>query len=140
MPFFKTNQNIFVDNGEYFDPNWMDSNELILPKNEKWKYERELKIEDINIWECLWMAGGGHGVYAAWDPYAEFYMIVVSKQTIETYYGPGAQHEVYRRCHELGIPISVNKIWIDDDEMWLHEKTKFIVKNPIQTTGLGNQT
>ena len=76
MPFFKTTYNILVRPGEdeLFDPNWMNSDKMILPPKKDWDYSRELQIEDIHIWEVLYEASGGIGIYAAWDPFAEFYM------------------------------------------------------------------
>jgi hypothetical protein len=32
---FVTTQNIFINNEEYFDPNWMDSNKIIYPPKKK---------------------------------------------------------------------------------------------------------
>ena len=78
MPTFKTTENIVTGTGEYFDENWMDSDTLVLPEREYWDYQRELKIEDINIWKVI-AEPWGIGVYAAWDPYAEFYLIRYDK-------------------------------------------------------------
>ena len=132
MPFFKTTKNILVDHGEYFDPNWMDSDKLILPPTKKWDYERELQIEDIDIWEILYEASGGLGVYAAWTPHAEFYMLttgwlplkegqIVNDRMIETYYGHGAQQKVMKRAKELNMPLNMYKSWVDPQDMWLYE-------------------
>ena len=123
MPFFKTTANIFVDKGEYFDPNWMDSNKIVLPPKTNWDYQREMTIEDVDLWEVIVEAG--YGVYAAWSPYAEFYLIKppswISSLDIETFYGPGANKQVMRRMKELGIPFTPNKIWVDNEDMWLYE-------------------
>lgn len=123
--FFKTTKNIFEDFKEYFDPNWMDSNKLILPSNKKWDYKRPMEIEDVNIWEVIYEQGGAIGIYAAYDPYAEFYMIRVGwflEQKgwgAEVYYGPGAQKKVIKRAKELNIPISTHKTWVHPEDMWL---------------------
>jgi hypothetical protein len=123
MPFFKTTVNIFIDAGEHFDPNWMDSDKLVLPPKTDWDYQREMKIEDVDIWEMLFE--GGYGVYAAWSPYAEFYLIKppgwIPSLDIETFYGPGANKQVMKRMKELGIPFTPNKIWVDNEDMWLYE-------------------
>jgi hypothetical protein len=112
---FRSTQNIFSDLGEVFDPNWMDSDKVILPPNPAWDYSREMQIEDVDIWEVIWEAGGAWGVYAAWCPYAEFYMLTVGmvlgsiqyryvdERKIETFYGPGAQQKVFKRAKELGL-------------------------------------
>jgi hypothetical protein len=128
---FKNTNNIFgID--EHFDKKWHnDPDRLVLPpggpddKNNWWDYSRELKIEDIDIWEILYEASGWKGVYAAWLPYAEFYLIRLGFHEAqkgnpwETYYGPGAQHKVMRRMKELGWEFSLNPTWVEDEDMWL---------------------
>lgn len=126
MPFFKTTQNILIDNGEYFDPNWMDSNKLVLPPKIDWDYQKEMKIEDVDIWELI-SENGSVGVYAAWSPYAEFYLIkppwwVLEKgHGLETYYGKGALKQVKKRMKDLGLMVPNVKHWIDTENMWLYE-------------------
>lgn len=124
MPFFKTTQNILLNNGEYFDENWLDSNSLILPPSKKWDYSRELNIDDIDIWEVIWMAGGGNGIYAAWMPYAEFYLITkgnyyTGEISIETFYGKNAEKKIIKKMKEMNIHFSLNKRWVDEEEAWL---------------------
>ena len=122
MPFFKTTKNIFVDKAEYFDPNWMDSDKLVLPPRTEWDYQRDMQIEDVDIWEVI--VEGGYSIYAAWSPYAEFYMLMPTvfydTNGIEIYYGPGASNKIIKRAKELKIPISTNKIWVENEDMWLY--------------------
>jgi hypothetical protein len=141
MPFFKTTHNILTkqDEDEAFNPNWMNSDQLILPPKKDWDYNREMQIEDVNLWEVLCEESAGRGVYVSWDPYAEFYLITTGfdfknnfkwiqnrpyqGRIFETYYGPMAQNKVLARTKELNIgPIMINKIWVDDDKMWLYQK------------------
>jgi hypothetical protein len=123
---FKTTQNIFKDFGEHFDPNWMNSDSLILPPKKEWDYKRPMQIEDVDLWEVIYEQGGAVGVYASWDPYAEFYMIRVGwfleqqGYGAEVYYGPGAQKQVQNRMREMSIPFSVNKTWVEPEDMWLY--------------------
>jgi hypothetical protein len=128
MPFFKSTYNILTksDEDEVFDPNWSDSDKLILPPTKKWDYLRPLQIEDIDIWEVIYEQGGGLGLYAAWCPYAEFYMITnhlfkIGLGEVETYYGPNSSYIAYKRSIELGMPVSLKKMWVEDDEAWLHD-------------------
>lgn len=121
MPFFRTTHNIFKDKGEHFDPNWMDSNKLELPPQTHWDYKRELQIEDINLWEVIFE--GGFGVYAAWDPYAEFYMLIhplYHNKDIEVFYGRNANKRIRKRMKELGIPFYTHKAWVEPEDMWLY--------------------
>ena len=53
MPFFKTTANIFVDNKEYFDENWMNYDKVQTPPKYDWDYSRELQIEDVDIFLIL---------------------------------------------------------------------------------------
>lgn len=125
---FKSTQNIFNDFLEIFDDNWMDSDKLMLPPTNEWDYSRTLQIEDIDIWEVLYEQGGGVGVYAAWTPYAEFYLIRTGQYLemqglgVETYYGPGSSKIVYARCKELNIPLTINKIWVHEEDMWKYSE------------------
>jgi len=135
MPFFKSTYNILKTpwEDEVFEPKWFESNKLILPPGgpddpkHKWDYKRPMVIEDVDIWEQIYYQGGGLGLYAAWCPYAEFYMIthhlvLYKKNAVETYYGPGAEEEAYKRALQLGMPIRKNQVWVEDDELWLHQK------------------
>ena len=129
MPIFKSTYNILKksDEDEVFNPNWMDSDTLILPPKSDWDYQREMQIEDVNIWEVIVDRGGKWGLYASWDPYAEFYMILPGWDLlekgwgVETYYGPNASSRAQKRMAELGMPVESNIVWVDNDKMWLHQ-------------------
>lgn len=144
MPFFKSTYNILTkcDEDEVFESKWETSNEISLPPRKKWDYQREMQIEDVDIWEVICEESGGIGLYAAWHPYAEFYLITAGlnmkngphyfknnstgadhvpywDRKIETYYGNEAGKKAYKRATELGMKIQVNQVWIDDEDMWL---------------------
>lgn len=128
MPFFKSTYNILKKpwEDEVFEENWMDTNVVYTPPTKAWDYKRPLKIEDIDIWEVIYEQGGGVGIYAAWEPYAEFYMLrtgwmeEMHGRGLETYYGPGSHDKVVKRASELGIPLSFNDMWVDNEDMWLY--------------------
>ena len=123
---FKSTQNIFKDFGELFDPNWVDSNTIITPPKKEWDYKRPMQIEDVDLWEVIYEQGGAVGVYASWNPYAEFYMIRVGwfleqqGHGAEVYYGPGSMKKVMKRMNEMGIPYAVNKVWVEPEDMPLY--------------------
>ncbi len=117
---FKTTEQILKRLDEHFDDNWMDSNTVILPPNEKWDYSKELQIEQVDLWEVVYEAGGGNGVYAAWLPYAEFYLVRVN-YTIETFYGKGAQKRLKAYLTKVGIPYAQNQVWVEPEDMYLYE-------------------
>jgi hypothetical protein len=139
MPFFKTTFNILNknDEDELYDESWMESYSLILPETKNWDYSRELSVDDIDIWEVIYEASDGIGVYAAYRPYAEMYMITIGfdssvdpriygdflypHKIVETYYGKNAQKMVQERMIQLGIPFSTNYIWVENEDMWMYE-------------------
>jgi hypothetical protein len=134
-PTFKKTEHILTGEGEFFDPNWMDSNKPIWPPYQEWDYQREMRIEDVYLWEQIcepWHIG----VYAAYDPYAEFY--VIRKEInynfsgwkppdeartfeFEVFYGPGSQKQVYKRMQELGVNWQLTDVWVDDNKLWLYQ-------------------
>lgn len=130
MPFFKTTYNIFTKpwEDESWDDNWMDSNKVVFPPTKEWDYARELTISDVTLWEVIYQGSGGLGVYASWDPLAEFYMITdrfcttSNDPSITTYYGAGADQKVKEKMRQLQIPFTTYTIWVEPEEMWLYEK------------------
>jgi hypothetical protein len=135
---FRTTYDILKGIEEYFDPNWMDSDKVILPPTKNWDYKRVMQLEDVVIWEQISYQGGGLGLYVSWDPYAEFYMITSPKTLnshdgpildIETYYGEDAGKYAYKKATELGMKINIKSQWVEPDDMWLYPTTKIISNN-----------
>jgi hypothetical protein len=108
MPQFKTTKNIFEDfNDEVWNDNNMDSDKIVLPPSPDWSYDRIMEIEDVEIWEVIIERGGGTAVYAAWCPYAEYYIIRHNwGEDLEAFYGRFVQPQVLERIDELKIPYS----------------------------------
>jgi len=103
MPIFKTTNDILKTfQEELFDENNNNYNKINLPPSPEWDYSRELNIEDIDIWEVIFEGGGGNGLYAAWCPYAKFFMLRNNFQ-IETYYGETGEVMLEKRMQELDI-------------------------------------
>jgi hypothetical protein len=105
MPQFKTTQNILKDFGdEVWNNNNMDSDKIILPPSPDWSYDRVMNIEDVEIWEVIIERGGGVACYAAWCPYAEYYIIRHNwGQDLEAFYGRFVQPQMLERLDELDI-------------------------------------
>lgn len=146
MPFFKSTYNILkkYDEDEVFESKWETSNEILLPPKKDWDYQRDMQIEDVDIWEVIYEGTGGLGLYAAWSPYAEFYMLTTGidqtnspryfknnstgsdhipywGRTIETFYGPQSAEKAYQRATALGMKITVTKAWVENEQMWLYQ-------------------
>jgi hypothetical protein len=137
MPIFKSTKNILhvYEEDEVFNENWMDSDQLILPEKVFWDYSREMKIEDVDIWEVIYESGGGVGLYASWSPYAEFYLVSYgldysinqivngrnqNPKIYETFYGKGSQEIVKNIFSSMGINLKNNKFWVEPEDMWLY--------------------
>ncbi len=108
MPQFKTTQNILKDFGdEVWHDNNMDSDKIVLPPSPDWSYDRVMNFEDVEIWEVIIERGGGIAVYAAWCPYAEYYIIRHNwGEDLEAFYGRFVQPQVLERLDQLKIPYS----------------------------------
>jgi hypothetical protein len=122
MPIFRSNKDIFMSGEEEsFDHSKFDiMNKFVPPLNKEWDYSKELHVENVELWEVIYEEGSQIGVYAAWEPYAEFYMII-NKTEIFTYYGKGALKKTVKKIKELKFPISYNKQWVSNDHMWLYK-------------------
>lgn len=120
---FRTTHNILKapSEGDYFDENWMNFDTIQLPPKTDWDYAREMQIEDVDLWEVISEGSGGIGVYGAWSPYAEFYMVTNGLDKIETFYGVGSQKRLKKYLDSLGIRYPQNPIWVDSEDMYLYE-------------------
>lgn len=94
MARFKSTHNIFVDAGEVFDENMIDNPLLRFPNNSRWKGTRPLRIEDVDLWEVIVEHGGPFGVYAAWQPYGELYIVVENYSLSAEFSGPSANADL----------------------------------------------
>lgn len=121
MPVYKTTEEILK-----FP--WKDK-ELTQPLNLRkpgnWHYNSELKINDVVLWEEIYYQPGNIGIYAAWSPYAEYYMITYnlflnSKYGVETFYADNACKQVWERVKKFGIDLPTNLVWVEQEDMWLH--------------------
>lgn len=91
-----------------------------------WDYDNPINLEDVNLWEELYFQMGNVGIYAAYDPYVEFYIIVYNlfanlECGIEKFYGFGANKQVWERAKKLGIDLPVETVWVSKKEFPLYE-------------------
>ena len=115
MPIFKSTQ-------EILENPWVNvygsrtANTTGLPCRNEWDYRFPLEINDVHIWEQVYFQEGNLGIYAAWDPFAEFFIVTYNMflntpYGIKTFYGPTASQEVYNLARELGIELSFKNVW-----------------------------
>ena len=104
MPIFKTTNDILKTfSEELFDENNNNYPFLKLPPSPEWDGNREMCIEDVDVWEVIMEAGGGTGVYAAWCPYDKFYMFRYMTE-IDTFYGDEGEKMLESKLKSLNIP------------------------------------
>jgi hypothetical protein len=106
MPIFRTTKQI-LDGGIHFDENWLNVPQHILPIPKPdgfWDGKKEIQLEDVDFWEVLYEGGGGNGIYAAWQPYAEMYLIRRNGSFIECFSGVEANKQAEQFCIKHNIP------------------------------------
>lgn len=94
-----------------------DSNSILLPAKTAWAEDRNISIKDVKVWEQIYFHKGTVGIYAAWDPYSDFYIIVYnlflgSELSIEEFRGVDAEDQVLSRAKDFGIDLPLNRLWV----------------------------
>lgn len=127
----RSTQDIFKDNTEISTINFDESlSETDLPPRTQWSYQRNMQLEDVDVWEVLYEEAGGTGVYASWEPYAEFYMLRLKDNHVEFFYGPGAQKFMLQYLKtSWNVELSPSKIWVDEEYAYLFDAETF-TKHP----------
>jgi hypothetical protein len=88
----------------------------IIPQNVPPQCYELLTFDEIEVWEQIYFDGGNIGIYGAWKPYAEFYIITYNlfmkiPAGIEIYQGVDAGSKIWKKASELGIVLPINRIW-----------------------------
>ena len=94
----------------------------VTPPQSEWNPKDNIKISDVKLWERIYYKGAHVGVYAAWDPDVEFYLVTYNlflhkPQGMKTFFGPGAKRQVWKLAKELKVTLPINKIWVDDSKL-----------------------
>lgn len=89
------------------------------PPTHTWKNQQPPTIEEIELWEQIYYQPGNIGIYAAYEPYADFYLLtynlfIDTPQGIQTFYGAQAQKQLWQKIKDLKIPVVLNSIWSED--------------------------
>jgi hypothetical protein len=108
MPVFKTTDQLL-------STHWPENTETPIenhPRKYDWLKNRSPKFSDIDVWEQVYSEPGNIGIYAAWSPFVEVYVIVhylFDKDQIEWYTDLS---DIISRTEKLGIELPVNRVWI----------------------------
>ena len=82
-----------------------------------WKSASPIKISDVKLWEQIYYEPGVIGVYAAWDPNEEFYLMTYNcflgeNTGYKTFYGDNCVDNIIEELQTLGIELPVRTIKI----------------------------
>jgi hypothetical protein len=77
--------------------------------------EPSIDVSNVMFWEQLYYKPGTVGIYVAWNPYTEFYLIVYNlyshlDQGIKTFYGKNAHNEVKTLASQMGIILTTTTV------------------------------
>jgi len=97
-----------------------------LPDKQSWLHRSDLTFDRVEVWETLYYKGGVMGMYAAWNPYAEFFVIthtlfLDSAAGVEIFYGQGATRQFYNRAKELGVELPIGPVWVEPEHLTLYD-------------------
>ena len=110
MPRWKTSEQILIPSkdGEFFDDNWMNYNSIFqyIPPSPPWISDRNIRFEDVDLWEVISEMSGPVGVYCAWCPYEEYYIVTNGWRIVEEFSGWMANErlESYLIKHNINYP------------------------------------
>lgn len=85
--------------GEHFDENWMNFNNFwhYAPQPIPWNSKAEIRFEDVDLWEVISEesnSGGFIGVYAAYLPYEEYYVVTKKWSIWKEFVGENANKKL----------------------------------------------
>jgi len=91
------------------------------PQNDpqEWHYVQRMQPADVAVWEVIYYESGVVGVYAAQDPYAEFYAVVpctscARLETWKIFWGLSASLEAQQWLKtELDIELTSQQAWVN---------------------------
>lgn len=123
MPQWKTTENILhpSKDGEYFNENWMNYDRIwqYAPKEIPWDGDRPIRFEDVDLWEVITEMSGPIGVYAAYMPYAEYYVVTANWKIVAEFEGPQANERLEEFLKANNIPYSYTSTPPPDDLRFL---------------------
>lgn len=108
MPRFKTKYNVFENNDELFSEELAKENGgVYIPETWDWDGPAQITVDDVIIWECLFEQSGSSGIYVAWAPYANFYIVTEGRIVVQEFFGLSAKELLDKYCVANSIPVPV---------------------------------
>lgn len=108
MPRWKATEQILdpSKDGEFFDENWMNYKRIsqYAPPIVEWNSERPMRIEDVDLWEVIAEQSGPVGVYAAYMPFGELYVVTSGWRVIAEFAGWNANNRLEEYLIANNIP------------------------------------
>ena len=107
---------IFKSTYEIINNPWGRTEDIAVSKiPPSWNSERDISIDDVVVWEQIYHQPGNIGIYVAWSPYTEFYLVAYDLFTqtaagLKTFSGAGAITEIQQLTSELNINLPTTLI------------------------------
>jgi hypothetical protein len=70
----------------------------------KWNSKRDIRFEEIDLWEVITEMTGPIGVYAAYMPYAEYYIVTNRRKIVAEFVGWNANKRLEEYLIQNNIP------------------------------------
>lgn len=142
MPQFRTSNQLLKhsDYDDFWDENFMERYDVYFPPTYKWDYKKDMQFEDVYLWELIYEESGLRGLYASYIPYAEFYLLLTrdyekNMPIVKFFYGQNCLKNIKKEMKNQNLkwPLSLNKIWVDEEDMWLHDNSQYNSFRIIET-------
>lgn len=108
MPRWKATEQILhlSKDGEIFDPDWMNYDRIFqyMPDPTPWTAARPPRVDEIDVWEVITEMTGPVGVYAAWQPHAELYVVTRGWRIVAEFSGWNANGRLEQYLIQNSIP------------------------------------
>jgi hypothetical protein len=110
MPIFKNTLDILTNPWSY---EFSYENSTTPPETNDWNMERNITVDDVVLWEQLYYEPGNIGVYVAYRPYADCYLITYNlfyntEQKFDLFTGEDAEQACLSRLNDLGVVLDLH--------------------------------
>ena len=112
---------MFVTSDEIQKSIWkIESSLQEIQSQNDWDYSVTPDLDDVKYWEVVYFLPGSIGVYAAHEPYIEFYIIYHNLFGIcEKFFGTNASNNCSEKLKKYGINLEHNTSWTNLHKMTL---------------------